>query len=239
MHDFGVFDYIYEYPQELKQIVFARVIAQITHGDVLDLGCGKAGLYWSLGYIQHVEQVSLFDYWEDAVVFLRESINKLSGHEVEKDYSLVISFLKKQQLLQDPCSYEALAEALAAGIVDVQPFDFLTARVPDRYDFVLCLQSLECVRNSAELDTALATVRTLLRPGGRCLGTVLRYQQAGEFTEKLIAAKLDGVLNPTADMLQDALQRNGFQHISLQKVAITGQNYYELLLFSADGNDEV
>ena len=239
MFDFGVFDYIYEYPQELKQIVFTRLIAHITHGDVLDLGCGKAGLYWSLGYIQRVAQVSFFDYWADAVGFLRESVNKLSGREIEKDYSLVISFLKEQQLLQDPCSYEELAEALAVGIVDIQSFDFLTASVHDRYDFVLCLQSLECVRNSEELDTALATVRTLLRPGGRCLGTVLRYQQAGEFTEKLIAAKLDGRLNPTADVLRDAFQRNGFQPISLQKVAITGQNYYELLLFIADRDDGV
>jgi predicted RNA methylase len=57
MRDFGVFDYIYEYPQVLKQIVFARVIAQITHGDVLDLGCGKAGLW--LGIISSRTRLTL------------------------------------------------------------------------------------------------------------------------------------------------------------------------------------
>jgi SAM-dependent methyltransferase len=238
MQDFGIFDYIYEYPQDLKQIVFLQLLTHITHGTVLDLGCGKAGLYWSLGYVQRVENITFVDYWEDAVAFLHSMVNQLSGAAIEKDYRAVISFLHEQQLLAASCSSEELAEALADRIVAIEPFDFLTQRMTDRYDFVLCLQALECVRNVAELDAALATVKTLLRPGGRCLGTVLRYQQAGAFTERLIEAKLDGLLNPTADLLQDALLRNGFQRISLNKVVIPGQNYHELLLFTADGDDE-
>jgi 2-polyprenyl-3-methyl-5-hydroxy-6-metoxy-1,4-benzoquinol methylase len=238
MHDYGVFDYIYEPPQEFKQAVFKHLITRITHGQVLDLGCGKAGLYWSLGYIQRVEQVTFFDYWAENIEFLHTSLNELSGVQLEKDYEAVVSFLQAQQLLTNPFSYEALAEELVTKIVDIQPFDFLSDSTQERYDVVLCLQSLECVNNQEELGCALTTTRKLLKPDGVCLGSVLRYRQRSDFTDKLIAAKLDGQLNPTAELLEHALLKSGFQQISLQKIAVPEQNYHELLLFTAESNNE-
>ena len=238
MHDFGVFDYIHESPHELKQAVFTHLIRKIAHGKVLDLGCGKAGLYWSLGYIQRVEQVAFFDYWAENVAFLHTSLNELSGTQLEKDYSAVVSFLQARQFFTTPFSYEALAEELATKIVDIQPFDFLADNTQERYDFVLCLQSLECVSNQDELDHALTTIRKLLMPGGVCLGSVLRYQQKTDFTDQLIAAKLDGQLNPTAELLEHALFKNGFEQINLHKIAVPGQNYHELLLFTAESTNE-
>ncbi len=241
MDDYGVFDYIYVPPQELKQAVFTHLITKITHGQVLDLGCGKAGLYWSLGYIQRVEQVTFFDYWTENIAFLHTSLNELSGAQLEKDYGAVVSFLQEQQLLTIPFSYEALAEELVTKIVDIQPCDFLSASAQEcqeRYDVVLCLQSLECVNNQDELDRALTTIRKLLKPDGMWLGSVLRYQQRSAFTDKLIAAKLDGKLNPTAELLENALLKSGFQQINVQKIAVPGQNYHELLLFTAESNDE-
>ena len=234
IHDYGVFDYIYEPPQELKQAVFTHLITKITHGTVLDLGCGKAGLYWSLGYIQRVEQVTFFDYWAENIAFLHTALNELSGVQLEKDYGAVISFLQAQQLLTLPFSYETLAEELAMKIVDIQPFDFLADDMQERYDVILCLQSLECVNNQEELDQALKAIRNMLMPDGMCLGSVLRYQQRTSFTDKLIAAKLDGRLNPTAELLEDALLKNGFQQIHLHKIAVSGQNYHELILFTAN-----
>ena len=150
-------------------------------------------------------------------------------------------FLQAQQLLTIPFSYEALAEELVTKIVDIQPFDFLsesTQERQERYDAVLCLQSIECVNNQDELDRALTTIRKLLMPGGVCLGSVLRYQQRSDFTDKLIAAKLDGKLNPTAEVLENALLKNGFLQINLHKIAIPGQNYHELFLFTAESSDE-
>ena len=176
MHDYGVFDYISEPPHELKQAIFTHLIRKIAHGKILDLGCGKAGLYWSLGYIQRVEQVAFFDYWAENVAFLLTSLNDLSGTQLEKDYSAVVSFLQARQFFTPPFSYEALAEELATKIVDIQPFDFLADDTQERYNFVLCLQSLECVSNQDELDRALITIRKLLMPGGVCLGSVLRYR---------------------------------------------------------------
>ncbi|HEY4383070.1 MAG TPA: class I SAM-dependent methyltransferase, partial [Ktedonobacteraceae bacterium] len=236
--DYGVFDYIYEPPHELKQAVFTHLMTKITHGQILDLGCGKAGLYWSLGYIQRVEQVTFFDYQAEHVAFLHTALNELSAEQIEKDYGAVVSFLQAHQLLTPLCSYEALAEELVTKIVDIQPFDFLSDLTQERYDVVLCLQSIECVNTQDELDQALQTIRKILKPGGVCLGSVLRYQQSSHFTEKLIAAKLDGTLNPTVEQFQHALLKNGFQQINLQRLAITGQQYHELLLFTAENNDE-
>jgi SAM-dependent methyltransferase len=238
IHDYGVFDYISEPPQELKQAVFTQLITNITHGQVLDLGCGKAGLYWSLGYIQRVEQVTFFDYWDENIAFLHTSLNALSGVQLEKDYGAVISFLRGQQLLSSPFSYEALAEELVTKIVAIQPFDFLSERTQERYDVVLCLQSIECVNTQDELERALTTMRNLLLPGGVCLGSVLRYQRRSAFTDKLIAAKLDGALNPSAELLEDALLKNGFQQINLHSIAAPGQHYHELILFTAESNHE-
>lgn len=238
MHDYGVFDYIYEPPQELKQAVFTHLITKITHGHILDLGCGKAGLYWSLGYIQRVEQVTFFDYWAENIAFLHTSLNELSGSQLEKDYGAVVSFLQEQQFLTTPFSCETLAEELVTKIVDIRPFDFLAESAQERYDFVLCLQSIECVNNQDELNRALTMIRKLLRPDGVCLGSVLRYQQRSDFTDKLIAAKLDGQLNPTAELLEHALLKNGFEQINLHKIAVPEQNYHELLLFTAEGHNE-
>jgi SAM-dependent methyltransferase len=238
MDDYGVFDYIFEPPQELKQAVFTQLLPKITHGQVLDLGCGKAGLYWSLGYIQRVEQVTFFDYWDENIAFLHAALNVLSGAQLEKDYGAVISFLREQQLLASPCSYEALAEELVTKIVDIQPFDFLTECTQECYDIVLCLQSIECVSTPDELDRALTTIRKLLKPRGVCLGSILRYQQRSAFTDKLIAAKLDGALNPSAELLEDALLKSGFQQINLHRIAAPGQHYHELILFTAESTNE-
>lgn len=237
-YDYGIFDYIYEPPQELKQAVFTHLLPKITHGHVLDLGCGKAGLYWSLGYIQRVEQVTFFDYWDENVAFLHTALNELSGFQLERDYGAVISFLRAQQLLASPFSYEILAEELVTKVVESQSFDFLSARTQERYDSVLCLQSIECVNTQDELDQSLATIRNLLKPGGMCLGSVLRYQQRSHFTDTLIAAKLDGQLNPSIELLEHALLKNGFQQITLQHIEASGQQYHELILFTAEYTNE-
>jgi 2-polyprenyl-3-methyl-5-hydroxy-6-metoxy-1,4-benzoquinol methylase len=231
--DYGVFDYIYEPPQLLKQVVFTHLLSRITHGCLLDLGCGKAALYWSLGYIQHVEQVTFFDYRDENITFLHTALNELSGPRLEKDYGAVISFLRRQQLLDTSCSHEMLAEELVTKVVDCQAFDFLVASVQASYDYVLCLQSIECVNTPDELDLALLTIKKLLKAGGMCLGSVLRYQQRNRFTDALIAAKLDGQLNPSAELLEHALLKNGFQQVNLQRIDVTGQPYHELLLFTA------
>ncbi len=238
MQDYGVFDYIHEPPQALKQAVFTHLLTKMTHGQVLDLGCGKAGLYWSLGYIQRVEQVTFFDYWAENVAFLHTSLNELSAAQLEKDYGAVISFLREQQLLAVPFSYEALAEELVTKIVEVQPFDFLADSTQERYDVVLCLQSIECVNTHDELERALTTIRALLKAGGRCLGSVLRYQHKSHFTDQLIATKFEGRLNPTAEELEQALLKNGFQQINLHRIPVAGKNYYELLLFTAENDHE-
>ncbi len=234
IHDYGVFDYIYEPPQEFKQAVFTSLLSKITHGHVLDLGCGKAGLYWSLGYIERVEQVAFFDYWDENITFLQTALNELSEAQLEKEYGAVISFLQAQRLLTNQFSYEALAEELVTKIVDIQQFDFLSTSTQERYDVVLCLQSIECVNTQEELDRALTTIRNVLQPGGVCLGSVLRYQQRSAFTNQLIAAKLDGTLNPSAELLEDALLKNGFRHITMHQRAALGQVYHELLLFTAE-----
>ncbi len=238
MHDYGVFDYISEPPQELKQAVFTQLLPKITQGQVLDLGCGKAGLYWSLGYMQRVEQVTFFDYWDENIAFLHTALNTLSGGQLEKDYGAVISFLRERQLLVSPCSYEALAEELVTKIVAIEPCDFLAECTQADYDVVLCLQSIECVSTQDELNRALTTIRKLLKPGGVCLGSVLRYRQRSAFTDQLIAAKLDGALNPSAELLEDALRKSGFQQIDLQRIVAPGQHYYELLLFTAESPNE-
>jgi len=237
-HDYGVFDYISEPPHALKQAVFTHLLTKITHGQLLDLGCGKAGLYWSLGYIQRVEQVTFFDYWDENIAFLHTALNELSANQLEQDYGAVIPFLREKQLLTSPFSYEALAEELVTKIVDIQPFDFLQDTSPERYDAVLCLQSLECVNTQDELEQALTTIRTLLKPGGMCLGSVLRYQQKSHFTDQLIAARLEGMLNPTTEELEHALLKKNFQQITLHCIPIAGQNYHELFLFTAEKNYE-
>jgi hypothetical protein len=185
-----------------------------------------------------VEQVTFFDYWAENIAFLHTSLNELSGVQLAQDYAAVVSFLQAQQLLTTPFSYEALAEELVTKIVDIRPFDFLSGSTQELYDVVLCLQSIECVNTHDELDQVLKTIRKLLQTGGVCLGSVLRYQQRSSFTDRLIAAKLDGRLNPTAELLENALLKNGFQQINLHKIAIPAQNYHELLLFTAEGNDE-
>jgi SAM-dependent methyltransferase len=238
IEDYGVFDYIYEPPNTLKQAVFTHLMTKITHGQILDLGCGKAGLYWSLGYIQRVEQVTFFDYQAEHVAFLHTMLNELSAEQLERNYGAAVSFLQAQQLLIPPYSYEELAEELVTKIVAIQPFNFLSDSPQERYDVVLCLQSIECVNTQNELDRALQTIRKLLKPGGMCLGSVLRYRQSSHFTDKLIAAKLDGSLNPTAEQLQHALLKNGFQHIHLDRIAIVGQPYHELILFTTENDDE-
>lgn len=233
MHDYGIFEYIYQYPNEIKQRVFTHVISQITHGHVLDLGCGKAGLYWSLGYIERVKQVAFFDYWADNCAFLQTSLNELSAGQLEKDYHPVASFLQTRQLLHPSLSFETLAEEIVTKVVDIRSFDFLTDTVQDRYDFILCLQSLECVNNTTELEQAIAQIHVMLHPGGTCLGTVLRYHSRTDFTEQLIAVKLDGQLNPPAELLEAAFRRNGFSQVALQSISIPESSYNEMLLFTA------
>src|SRR5207249_3918400 len=128
--------------------------------------------------------------------------------------------------------------ALVTKIVDIQRFDFLSDSIQECYDVVLCLQSIECVGTQDELDIALEAIRSMLKPEGTCLGSVLRYQQSSQFTDRLIAAKLDGKLNPTAEQLQQALLRNGFQQINLHTIAISEQQYHELILFTAENHHE-
>lgn len=238
MQDYGVFDYIHEPPHPLKQAVFTHLIAKIAQGQVLDLGCGKAGLYWSLGYIQRVEQVTFLDYYAENVAFLHTSLNELSASRLEKDYGAVISFLQAQQLLATPFSYEALAEELVTKIVDIQRFDFLADNTYERYDTVLCLQSIECVNTQDELEQTLKTIRNMLKQDGTCLGSVLRYRQSNHFTDRLVAAKLDGRLNPTAEQLQHSLLKSGFQQITLHTIPIPEQQYHELILFTAENHHE-
>lgn len=140
--------YIFDPITSNRKAVFEKVIAKIPDGSrVLDLGSGPIGHYWSLGYAHKVRSISYWDRSEKFLGELQSEINSLSPEYLQAHFADTIAFLKSSKIIPS-LSYEKICEDMISKIDSIQKFDFLADSTEEKFDAVVCIESMECVNST-------------------------------------------------------------------------------------------
>lgn len=195
---------------KFRKKLFAEIINSINGGNVLDLGCGQTGLYWALGYAERVDSISLIDYHEANIRVINRQLNEFSPTVIREKFGDTFDFLKSNAILSKQSSEDNMAEAILEKVTMVDTLDFMNMHFQEQFDFILSIESVECVNNYTELKQVLRNCHQALTPKGRLLGVSPKYDHNTESTRDLIRVKLEGMLNPDEQILSAAFKESGF-----------------------------
>lgn len=217
-----------------KKIVFEKILRKITHGEVADLGCGDSGVYWSLGYIERVKNVSMLDNSTESVEKILATLETLNPEFFSENYEETLSYLKEEELLSLNSTNEEIAQMLLSKINGVKQFDFLSSKGEKKYDFVVAIESLEVVGNEEEFVKSISGAKSLLKEDGVLVGLVLGYKKMNEEVKSLIKLGLHGTLNPDEAMTKRCFEKVGFSEIITESVDFPEmKNYPSGIVFHA------
>ena len=229
--DFCRSDYIYWPLSSNKKLVFDEVIRRVKGGDVLDLGCGEAGLYWALGDTDKTDSVSFLDINEGHVQSISEQIEKISPDYLNENFGTTIDWLKEKSIVSHR-DITDLATDLIEKIDDVSVFDFQKQNPSKTYDTALCIESLQVADNQETLNSQVVNVSRFIRENGSLIGISWVYNEFNDHTQGLVNLKYDGLLNPDQDAFKKAFEYAGLQIIELKTVQTPDiNNYHKAVVF--------
>jgi len=211
--------------------VFKKLCADLE-GKVLDLGCGQLGHYWAMAYAEDVEKICYFDLKERNVKNLCRRIETISPEKLEEKFSEELKFLTDNGFTSN--SPNKIAKDIVTKSAGFEQFDFLKDRSNQKFDYILCIESIECVSDYKELQKALSNIKRLLAPEGGIRGVTLQYINKTSSVKQLIEDDMEGEMNPSKEDLVSALDEAGFQHINVETTkAENAENYSQMIFFSA------
>lgn len=228
------FSYVKGEPSEfVKRIYWKKVINEIDHGKVLDLGTGSVGHYWALGYISDIEEVHLTDNNQQLLEDLRNKLNKISSDKIEKDFSKTLDFLREKEILSEEVSSEDLASQIFRKS-RVRKLDFKENHATEDYDFAVSMESIGCVNSETQFQKAVSSTYRSLKYGGTMIGVADVYEEGHEYVKQLKNQGLESDLNPGAEEFREKLENAGFSEIKVEEYS--GDfcpGYTKILFFKA------
>lgn len=229
------FDYLNLPLTRFRKIVFSEIIDKIRFGDVADLGCGDAGIYWSLGYVQRARSITLFDNSEESVNNLLASLESLNPEYLNRAHKNTLEFLRNEKLLT-LASKDIVKEILKkTGRIEI--LDFLDVKETAKFDFVLTIESLEVVNSKDDFLKAVLGAKGLLRENGELLGIIIRFREINDEIKNLAEAGLHGTLSPDKDAVIDTFMKAGLDILDIKTINFPEMNnYHEGVLFHAKKN---
>lgn len=211
-------DYIFEAPNEARKVKFQKLFSKVKGDNVLDLGCGYAGIYWALSYFERVNHIYFYDYYQENIDELNLIIDQLTPEYIEENFSETIEYLKEINLIEETKSYTQIAEELLSKIKTVKQQSFFDELPISTFDVVISSEAIECVDNETEFNRVLRNVYSSLKRSGTLIGNSLNYNIKTNLTEDLIASKMEGKLNPNEAELQRSLLNNLFNDIQIEVI---------------------
>jgi len=211
-------EYIFEPLNPARKVKFKKLFSKVNGADVLDLGCGYAGLYWALSYFERVKNIYFYDYYAFNIDILNLIIQKLTPEYIQENFADTVAFLKKIKLIDPTKSILKIAEELLSKIKHVKIHDFLCDLPNCTFDVVISSEAIECVEDEDEFNKVLKNIFNALKPMGKLIGNILNYNKLTEFTQSLITQKMDGKLNPNEVELRMYLEKQGYTNICIEVI---------------------
>lgn len=207
-------------------------------GDILDFGCGIAGLYWALGYIHKVSTLSFLDRSPLALDDLRNQLSNTSPQMIEENFAPTLDELEASFSSKKSWQRDLLAEYIEQKSSLIIEEDFLRAETATRhkrqFDGIISIQALQCVNSYLELVSACTNIRLMLKDSGRLIGVTLRYSEATNRIKTLIQHGHEGSLNPNPMNLAGALDEAGFEVKMLKTVPVANlESHHQMIIFHA------
>lgn len=229
--DFCRKEYIYWPLSSNKRLVFDRVIRHVNGGDVLDLGCGEAGLYWALGYAQKVNSLSFYDINKDHLDALSAQLEKISPEDLDGNFSDTLEWLARENII-GAGSHEFIAASMVEKTDVIKLYNFKEDQTERQFDTVLCIESLQVADTQDGLNALVVNAASLVKTGGQMIGISWRYNARTEHTDNLIAMQYDGLLNPDLSSFNIAFDEAGLDIEELCLVQTPDvSNYHNAILF--------
>lgn len=200
--DFCRKEYIYWPLSSNKRLVFDRVIRHVNGGDVLDLGCGEAGLYWTMGYAGKVDRIDFLDRDAEAISSLKQQLEKWSPDHMDEHFSDTLAFIgadDRETLAMD------ILEKTGSFLQD----DFCNLPANAAYDTILCVESLHVADTQAGLNNSVLALSRHLKQSGRIMGISWMYDTLDDSTKALIGFGSFGALNPGETEFGEAFSNAG------------------------------
>ena len=231
--DFCRRDYIYWPLSSNKRLVFEELIRHVKGPDVLDLGCGEAGLYWSMGYVLDAGSINFYDINQSHLDGIAEQLESISPEAMEEHFQETVEYLRENAMVPDDVTYEELAAALVEKVDQIQCYNFKTDEPSKSFDTVLCVESLQVAHTQDELEINAANVAKLLKPGGQILGISWVYNQFNDHTKHLVSLQYDGMLNPTEENFDAAFTKVGLRKSILKTLDTPDiNNYHKAVVYA-------
>lgn len=233
MPDTCYFNFIYEPVTPFRKLIFEKLVSKVKGQKILDLGCGQVGHYWALGYCDKVEIIDFLDYHESNIQILSEKIATLDPPLIQQNFADTIRFLHDSNIINNQ-NYEEIAFNLVSKVQHQEVFNFLKDQWNQKYDTVLAIESLECVDTEEDFILALNNTAKLLKPNGKLLALVLRYNLGDDYTNKLILEKMEGGLNPNEKKLKELFKKSNLELSWIQTILVPElHNYSEAIFLEA------
>lgn len=201
-----------------KRLMIDRVMGDVTGPDVLDLGCGEAGLYWALTYAARVKTLSFYDLDESATENLLRQLDDISPDYLERHFADTVRYAAGAGVIGANVSYDDLARALIEKTREIRAFDFRCDNGDSRFDTILSLESLQVADTQEQLSAQIRNAAAMLKQGGKILGIGWCYDRLDADTEMLIGLRSFGRLNPSAQHYQAAFTDAGLTVTRLETV---------------------
>lgn len=212
--------------------MFDAVIRHVNGGDVLDLGCGEAGLYWALGYVEKAKSLSFYDINEEHLQTLSAQVESISPEYLENHFSETIDYLRENAFISPETNIENIAVKLIESVSDISKFNFQNSNSSQKFDTILCIESLQVTDNQEDLNNLIFNISKLLKDNGEILGISWRYNNFNEHTQHLVSLNYDGLLNPDENNFGMAFKNAGLTIHILQTVKTPDvNNYSEAIIF--------
>jgi SAM-dependent methyltransferase len=213
------FDYVQGPVTSRSKSVFSRLIAPITGGNVLDLGCGANAFFWALGYAERAQSIVFADRNDLFLASLRSKLLSMSKQR-SPDFVPVMNYLVETSLVGKQSNQETISDEILKKS-RFEKFDFLSAEVPDsQFDFILALGSLGCTDSQEQLVELLTRIEQMLAPGGRLHAIWTPYRQRDDLAQAFIDTGIDGTLNPGLPAFESALERTCLEILTLEQAAV-------------------
>lgn len=230
-------EYIYWPITAYRKLIAKEVLSRVIGGDVLDLGCGQAGIYWSLAYAHRAKSICYFDISEENISAINSQLAKISPEFIQENFADTCEFLVAEGILPEGQASQQLALHILNRVDLVKQFDFRILSTARTFDTIVSIEAIECVSSSEELLSAIGVCHKLLNSGGQLLGVCSKYDRFTERTQELIDTGFAGSLNPDASALRDLFIQCGF-HLEYLKTVSTPElhNYSEAIIFDVRKN---
>jgi len=224
-------DYIYWPLSSNKRLVFSEVTSLVQQGDVLDLGCGEAGVYWALGYADKARSLSFVDINKEHIKNTHEQIERLSPDYLSENFEESVDWLIEKNIIPSQ-GLDEVAINIIEKVDAVSVFDYQTESLSKAYDTVLCVESLHIADTQSEFNAQVEKISHLIKPGGNLVGISWRHNAVDANTQNLIHLKYDGQLNPDQEAFKEAFDKANLKIIELKTVSTPDiNNYHEAIIF--------